>query len=248
MARPCTVCEHPGLPEINRAIVDSAVESSVAKRYRQIGATFGLGPDAVRRHATGHMTAGLNRAVAIHAELVEETSQLDVMAALGRAAQKLERFLGAADAWLTDPRDPTRYDLGPRDGEVFVIWEKEVDMGDGVRAVVERKKESLADILRRCGEKSTTAPQPGEIRTVEVKHGDPRKLLLDAMTAGKPLLELLGKATGQIKPEPPAAQLNVFLGGPDWARIEETLVATLRPWPPALEAAGKALREIGGSE
>lgn len=243
MARPCTVCEHPEMETINRAVVDL---SGNPKRFRILSEKYGLRHQSIRRHVETHMTEGLRRAVVRHAELVEETSQLDVMAALGRAAQKLERFLGAADAWLTDPRDPTRYDLGPRDGEVFVIWEKEVDMGGGVRAVVERKKESLADILRRCGEKSTTAPQLGEIRAVEVKHGDPRKLLLDAMTAGKPLLELIGKATGQIKPEPPAAQLNVFLGGPDWARIEETLVATLRPWPPALEAAGKALREIGG--
>lgn len=247
MARPCMACEHPDLLEINRAIVDSVHEKSQSKRFRIVGSRFGLDWQILKRHAANHLTDGLKRAVAKHAEIIEETRDLDVMASLGRAAQKLERFLDAADAWLRDPNDPTRYSLGPREHEVIVIWEREIDIGDGVSFTTERKKEPLTDILRRCGEKSDMAPKLSEIRTVEVKHGDPRKLLLDAMTAGKPLLELLGKATGQIRPDP-GITLNVFLESKEWQQIESTLVESLRPYPPALDAAGRALATIGGED
>lgn len=232
----CSICTHPKCNEINRALAggdgDGATNATVSVRGTAL--RFGVGIESLRRHSKNHLTDGFKKTIVKHAELVAETKDMDVLASLSRAAERLEKFLDAADAWLRDPNDPTRYNLGPRDHEVIVIWEREIDIGDGVRCITERKKEPLADILRRCGEKSDTAPKLGEIRTVEVKHGDPRKLLLDAMTAGKPLLELLGKAMGQIKPDP-GMSLNVFLAGKEWQRIESAIVSALGRHPHALD-------------
>lgn len=36
-----------------------------------------------------------------------------------------------------------------------------------------------------------------------------------------------------------------FLDSPEWQQIETTLIEALRPYPPALEAAGRALEAIG---
>lgn len=198
MARPCTVCQHPELEAINRAIVDL---SGNPKRFRLLSERFGLGPKAVQRHAAGHMTEGLKKAVVKHAELVAETTQLDVLAGLGRLVVKAETMLEAADAWLRDPEDPSRYTLGPREHEVYVVWERTVENANG-KLFVERKRERLAEILKRCAEKSPTAPTLEEVTVVETKFADPRKLLLDAVSTLKPVLELLGKAYGQIKADP----------------------------------------------
>lgn len=243
MARPCTICAHPKLKDINRMLVDSV---GVSSRFRQIAGRFGVGFRAVERHATKHLTDGLKKAVVKHAELVEETTQLDVLARLGRLVVKAETMLDAADSWLRDPEDPTRYTLGPREHEVFVIWEREVELGGG-RTRTERTRERLAEILKRCGEKSPSAPRLDEVMVVETKFADPRKLLLDAVSALKPVLELLGKAYGQIRPDP-AVTINAFLETPEWAKVEGALLESLRPYPPALEAAGRALATIGGSD
>ena len=202
MARPCNVCEHPELTAINRAWVDSAADSqSKAERYRRIGMVYKLHPDCLRRHVDKHLTKGLAKAVARHSELIQETKQLDVMAKLGALVGKAEAMLEAADAWLRDPEDPTRYTLGPREHEVWVIWEREVESGGRVRT--ERKRERLTDILNRCAEKSPSAPRVSEVTMVEFKSADPRKLLLEAVSTLKPVLELLGKAYGQIQEKQP---------------------------------------------
>lgn len=241
--RPCTVCEHLQLEAINRALVDL---SGNPNRFRLLATKYELGPKSLERHLKGHMTPGLQKAVAKHAELVEETTHLDVLARLGRLVVKAETMLEAADAWLRDPEDPSRYALGPREHEVFVIWERQVD-GPRGGLVTERKRERLSEILKRCAEKSPTAPTLEEVTVVETKFADPRKLLLDSVSTLKPVLELLGKAYGQIKPDP-IVSMNVFLETKEWAAIESGLIESLRPWPPALEAAGKVLARIGGEE
>ena len=60
-------------------------------------------------------------------------------------------------------------------------------------------------------------------------------------------LTLLGKLTKQLGPET-AVSLNVFLSSADWRSVETVLLESLRPYPPALEAAGRALATIGGRD
>ncbi len=195
MPRTCSACDHAQLDAVNHALVDSA---SDPKRFRILSARFGLSPQALRRHADAHLTAGLARATVRHAELVEETRDMDVLAALGRLVAKAERLLSATDEWLTDPNDPSRYTLAPRTEEYLVVVEETV----GDRSV--RRTERLNDLLRAV-EKGTGLT----VAKAEAKTADPRKLHLDAIVALRPTLETIGKALGQIKPDP-AATVNVL--------------------------------------
>lgn len=244
MARPCTICAQPSLTEINRALVDSP------KQFREVAFRFGVSYRALERHAANHLTGGLARAVVKHAELAAETSRLDarrtelieetrdfdVLASLKRLTSKAEMMLAAADEWLRDPSDPARYNLNPRTHEIEVVYEETI----GDRA--SRKTAKLSHLLERVEQKLHVTVIKGESRTA-----DPRKLLLDAVDSLKPVLELLGKATGQIRPDP-GITLNVFLESKEWQQVESTLVEALRPHPAALEAAGRALATIGGSD
>lgn len=233
MARPCSVCDRADLLEINRALAEFAGES---KRFRIVSERFGLSIQSLRRHESAHLTEGLKKAVVKHAELIEETRDLDILASLKRLIGKAELMLSAADEWLRDPADPARYNLNPRTHEIEVVYEETI----GDRA--SRRTAKLSHLLERIEQGLPVTVIKGESRTA-----DPRKLLLDAVDSLKPVLELLGKATGQIRPDP-AVSLNVFLETREWQRLEEALLEALRPYPAALEAAGRALATIGGSD
>lgn len=218
MARPCTVCAHPDLEAINRAIVDLAGNP---KRFRLLAGQYGLGHKSLERHGRTHLTPGLARATVRHAELVEETRQLDVLACLGRAAEKGERMLEAIDTWLRDPVSG-RYNLDPRASEIQVIWQP---LGGGPRQkarlseLLERIERVTEDYVRRADLLPALEDVAQGFRTpqealealggpalprrqdvlLEAKVADPRKLLGEVATAFRPVLELIGKATGQIQ-------------------------------------------------
>jgi len=252
--RPCTVCTHPQLEAINRDLV------SRPKQFSAIGQKWGLNRKAVARHGSEHLTEGLRLAVLArmeadrqihsasvkHAELVEETRQLNVLACLGRAAEKGERMLEAVDGWLRDPHDPTRYNLDPRASEIQVIWQP---LGGGPRQkarlseLLERIERVTEDYVRRADllqalrgveEGACNAlealdalggpalPRRQDV-LLEAKVADPRKLLGEVATAFRPVLEILGKASGQIKADP-AAQIAVFVQSPEFRAHVERLV------------------------
>lgn len=241
MARPCTVCTHADLIEINRAIVDAP------KSFRAIGLRFGLNEKSLIRHATNHLTEGLRAAVAQHVRLAGETRDLDekrktletetrdmdVIATLNRCADRAERMLDAAYRWLEDPARPGELNLNPRSHEVEVIYEEH----DGQRLV--KKSAKLSELLV----KAATGTGLGIVKA-EWKIADPRRLLLDAVTTLKPVAELLGKASGKLKPEPaPSAGVNILTPGPvnvllspEWLDMKATLFGILQEHPEALEA------------
>lgn len=182
MARPCTICTDARATEINRSLVDAP------KQFREIAANYGVSHRALERHAENHMTDGLRRAMSHHAELIGETKNLDVMAALGRLTDRAEMMLAAADAWLRDPADPSTYNLNPRTHEVEVVYEE----------AGARKTAKLSHLMERLEQGLGVTIIKGESKTA-----DTRKLLLDAVATLKPVLELLGKATGQIQEKQP---------------------------------------------
>lgn len=87
----CTVCRHPRLEEIDRAIVGGA-------SHRQIAADFGVTRQAVQRHsANGHVAAALLKAKDA-AELVRADGLLgEVQALRDRALDCLTKAEAAGD-------------------------------------------------------------------------------------------------------------------------------------------------------
>jgi len=57
-------------------------------------------------------------------------------------------------------------------------------------------------------------------------------------------LELLGKFTGKLKPDP-AAQVNVFFASGEWLGFRDRLYATLERFPDALTAVEEEFRAVG---
>jgi len=87
MARKCSVCKHSKREEIDQAIVDGV-------SYRAISRQYGVGRDAVRRHALHHLPQTLAKA---H-EAAEAVRADDLLARARTYQAKAEHLLLKAEA------------------------------------------------------------------------------------------------------------------------------------------------------
>jgi hypothetical protein len=95
---------------------------------------------------------------------------IDLAADFGEQHHRLKKFSDAIDAWLTDPDDPERYDIGPRASEVMVVYD---DLSDcSAKGAPRRKRARLSHLLAHVAEQSG-----GSIRPVsgEASFADPRE-------------------------------------------------------------------------
>jgi transposase-like protein len=199
-----------------------------------IARRLGVHRNTVRAFRDKHLPKSVRDADARLSRLPRVDLQVSQLERLDAVAAKLDMMTEAIDRALRDPDDPTRYNLDPRAREVTVVFEETV----GERRV--QKVRKLDDLLERVERGLGVS-----VVRWEVKSADLRVLLKDLAVAIKPIAELLGKTRGEIRPDP-AATLNVFLGSAEWTQLETVLLESLRPYPPALEAAGRALATIGG--
>lgn len=185
MPRECTICAHPAAPAIDKAIVAGIANRRIATQH-------GLSEAAVRRHSKEHLPlviqAGAHatqpapnrRAEPTHApalaaqvqhrEQAAERHAIDVRAELEWSLACVRKLLQACDEWLTDPEDPSRYDIGPRSTEIAVQYSVPDPEGRP-----QRKRATLDELLHIVEGGGMAVDRS------EFKHADPRKLVLDAV-------------------------------------------------------------------
>lgn len=197
-----------------------------------IAARLCVAPNTLRKFRDTYQPKSIREADARLSRLPRADLQVSQLERLDALASKLDKMAEAIDRALTDPEDPTRYNLDPRAREITVVVEEMV----GERRV--QKVRKLDDLLERVEQKLGVS-----VVRWEVKSADLRVLLKDLAVAVKPISELLGKTRGEIKADP-VASLNVFLAGPSWATVEAVLAAALAPHPAAAEDVGLALARL----
>jgi hypothetical protein len=227
MPRACTVCTHPKRAEIEGGIV--AGESA-----RALGTLWHVSRMAIARHADAHLADTLVRAAQTVAAVQVDQQQdaLDVMAELRRCFERTNLVMDACDRWLRDPEDPSRYDVGPRAGDVMVIY-----LEHGADGKEHQRKAPLDALLARLGE--------GGLQPVgyEVKHADPRELVLKAVAQLRPSIELLGELVGELDAR---GTVNVVVS-PEWQQVRSELLAALADYPDARAAVAARLRALGAA-
>jgi hypothetical protein len=206
MPRPCSICAHP-----ERAAIEKALVAGTSSR--QCAALYRVSPDAVERHKAAHLPVRLVSAQ----EAQEEADALDVMATLRHCLARVTKVYDACDRWLEDPANPGTYTLEPRAEEVQVVY-----LAAGADGKPERRKAPLSTLLARLGEAGVPAA------SWEVKHADPRDLILRTDRRLQGQLELIAKLLGDLDERP---QLNVFLASPEWQALRGRLYEVLRPYP-----------------
>ena len=224
MANRCKVCDHRSRSAIDRVLV--------ARRegFRQIAARHRLSVGSLYHYYAEHLPAELLRAEANRATV----ASIDVMGELQACMARVQLLADACDAWLRDPEDPTRYDIGPRSEDVKVTYWAVGRNGKPVRK--KRKLSLLLKDLHRIVR---------EFEVVEVKHADPRTLFLKAAEQLRAQLELVAKLVGKLRD---GATVNVFLS-PEWQAAQRAILDVLTPHPKlrvqvaeALERAAHASR------
>ena len=203
----------------------------------RISARLNVAPNTLRAFRDKHLPKSVRDADARLSRLPRPDLQVSQLERLDAVASKLDLMVEAIDRALRDPEDPRRYNLDPRAREVTIVVEETTEGGRRVQKV--RK---LDDLLERIEQHLGVS-----VVRWEIKSADLRVLLKDLAATIKPIAELLGKTRGEIKPDP-GATVNVLVTSPEWLQIRQALVEALRPWPPALEAAGRALATIGGRD
>lgn len=228
MTRRCTVCDHPRRREIDRALV------AVSAPYRTIGAAYGLTRDALMRHKADHLLAAI-----VAAWQQERAANGQELAGELRGwMDSLTKLLRACDEWLTDPHDPTRYDLAPRAHEVWCHYET-IQNGDE-RPV--RKKERLSALLARL--ELAGLREPYSFVMVEQKSADPRKLIIETSKALEGHLRLLGEIVGKLQTQGTAN----FLVTPEWGAMRGRMLAALAQYPAARLALADVLSDEQDAE
>jgi hypothetical protein len=226
MPRVCSICRSSDREGIERAIVAGEPLRDIAGRFR-------VSRSALGRHQADHLPAHLIRAE----QAQEVASATRVLAQLQRCLERVSLLYDATDRYLRDPDDPTRYDVGPRAGDVTVVYE---EPGDDDRPRLRRER--LSVLLARLAAKDTGLGLA--VVATEIKHADPRELHLKAAGRLRDQLELLAKLVGELDDRP---SINVLVA-PEWLAVRAALLAALAPFPEARAAAAAALRSASGSE
>jgi len=237
--RTCTVCDHSERTAIDRALV-------VGEAMRNVAERFAISFAALQRHKANHLptvlaeakqrqdqardshVAAIGDAVQEHAA-AEEAHALDVMEELRRCFQRVNLLFDACDRWLRDADDPTRYDIGPRAGDILVTYAEPGADGKPVR-----RKVSLDRLLARLDASGAT------VERWESKHADPRDLVLKAAQQLTTQTQLLAKLLGQLDERP---QVNVLMA-PEWLQVRAALLTALVAHPEARQAVAAALMAV----
>jgi len=220
MPRVCSVCALPDREAIDKALVGGTACREVAALYR-------VSPDAVERHKAAHLPKALTET----RQAQDEAHALDVMAELTRCFQRVTLLFDACDRWLRDADDPTRYDIGPRAGDIRVTYEEPGPKGKPVR-----RKEALDRLLARV----EAADAGLTVERWESTHADPRELVLKTAQQLTGQTQLLAKLLGQLDERP---QVNVLMA-PEWLQVRAALLTALAPYTEARQAVAAALVSI----
>ncbi len=233
MPRRSSIDQHPQRAEIIRAI------SAGSDSLRTIAKRFNLTQSSVQRFSAGRLPQ------AAAAKLAKEEGQglRDAEALLGeteRVVKLLEKMLSSLDEFLSDPEDPTRYTVIPRDSELEIIYTDtyqpptKTDEEKPPAPVKVRRKERLSTLLARRG--------PAPPFTVLHKGEDPRRLLLATAGVLGEHLDRLARILGIVRE---IAQVNItsisLSAHPAWPELTRVIFGALQPFPEARAALLAAL-------
>lgn len=137
MPQTCTICRHPEVREINKALV-------LRRSLRDIAGQYGVNWRAVWRHKNTCLVELLDRAVGDRTETFKRD--------LERKLRSLDKLIHAAEDWLQDPDNPEEFTLDPRASDVSVVYLEQ----RGEKVVKERGSlQVLLDRISDAGLKHT---------------------------------------------------------------------------------------------
>jgi len=181
--RPFQVDTHPDREKIIRDIVNRRGSfGTIAKRY-------GLKP----RHITGYVRSVFEKNAPKLASGTTLQTAEGIMAKLQESVDQLTMLSKAADQFLRDPDDPTKYTMDAQASDIDVVYthDEEVDDGKGGTKIIKsRRRATLSELVR------IHVPTGFQIM---VKRDDPRRIFIELHRAIGEELDRFAKLIGAIK-------------------------------------------------
>jgi len=224
MPQTCTVCKDRRCPEIDKVLTRPGRPS-----LRIIAKQYGITYSALNRHRP-HVAKSLVKA----AEAEKAANADSVLAMIKVHGERIQLLYDACDRYLRDPEHPDRYDLGPRDTDVTVIYETEEDKDSpGNPDDEEDRVESSRVKVRKKALLSELIAGVPNIFTISYKIADPRELILKTAVVLRGQLEMIAQLSGELmaaKIEVHNTQVNIHQDmSPATARLVEEMTKSLQP-------------------
>jgi hypothetical protein len=192
LAQTCSVCKSKHKMKIDTALINGESYRSIAKR-------FSFSESSVYRHYKNHLPKSLIEAKeseeTIHCETIKEDYD--------RNRAFIIKLLRACDEWLTDPANPDKYSLTPRDYEIEVIY---LEYSDGNETPV-KKKDKLSTLLSKV--------QGDGLIPIswETKSADPRELILKTVCRSNEMMKLIADLREKDRLEKELEELREIIEG-----------------------------------
>jgi predicted transcriptional regulator len=211
---------HPKRTQIVNALIKGEMsQTQIAKKY-------GIAKATLNKYMKEHLAERAAKA-AVERNL---NNGEEILKEIGRAMEKAQKMLDACDEYLTDPKDPKKYYLGPRADEVEIIYEYTVQSGD--KEYTKKERDTLKNMLDRLKGKDVVG--------VKYKYSDPRDLLLKAAHALYKPLELMARIQGEIKEQ---VQVNIY-NNPQFVQLQQIVLKATEKHPEVRDSIIEELNKI----
>jgi hypothetical protein len=148
---------------------------AVYKRIKRLRAE-GLAPVVVAHAVTNEipMSTAAKQHAAEQRNRTATSHAIDVLEKLVAGFRHAERMVAACERYLQDPNLPGEFYVGPRAEDLKVVYKMPVGVRKDGTTIMQARSGLLSELLLHT-------EAAGTCKTIEVKHADPRKLMLEAL-------------------------------------------------------------------
>ena len=218
----CSICKHERRGEIEAALIQQVPCVDIGER-------FDVGKSSVDRHK-----ACMQDALRLGRERREIQTAINVDEEIRSYFITMRKLRAACDDWLTDPDDPEKFTLDARATETSIIYDH---MEPGADKPT-RKRAPLSNLI------ALVEQHPGvSVVRVELKHADPRQLVINSMKQLLAQADFVAKLQGLYKlpaanPQDRMAELNLLIEA-----IQDRAMEEGHPCPSRAECLAEILQQ-----
>lgn len=185
MANTCKICKHPNSKEIEARI-------ALGQKLCDIAKDCAISSASVLRHRDNCMREAL--------EIAKSNGKVKIALTTRDHLQELFEFAtkmrDACHRWLQDPANDQQYTLDSRSDEGSIIYNEIIGYTDKGKPIYEKRRESLQVLLDRV-----RSGLGYEIKAVEFRKSDPRKLIIEVLDQLHRDCDMLAKLSGDYQQE-----------------------------------------------
>jgi hypothetical protein len=229
LGRKTVVEVHPKRLEIEKELGEGLAIRSISRKY-------GISQQALIGYKRNRLPERVVKAV----EKRNITDAQQLFEVILKAVQRMEKLSDACDSWLEDPDKAGEYFMGPRAGEVKIVYQEMVEKRDKEGKVVkitwEKHKAKLQDLLNRVAE-------VGVHRVVSISspETDPRILLVKSSEVLTKQMETLVNAWKSVD-----QGRSSFIGTPAWDQVVSVILKATERDPQMRREIADGLGKITG--